>query len=146
VNGFLVDTNVLSEMTRIRPAPYVERWLQETDNEKLFVSVLSIAEILKGITRLPMSKRRSQLQEWLDNTLHPWFENRILPVTQPVAERLGRLAGERDARGLALSASDGLIAATALEHDLALVTRNVKDFGASALLSSTLGNSVNRQR
>ena len=92
------------------------------------LSVLSIAEILREITRLPASKRRNQLQQWLDETLRPWFEGRILPVTQPIAERLGRLAGERDLKGLTLPVPDGLIAATALEHGLTIVTRNVKDF------------------
>jgi toxin FitB len=128
VKGFLLNTNVPSEMTRIRPAPQVERWLDEADDSQLFLSVLSIAEILRAITRLPASKRRNQLQQWLDETLRPWFEDRILPVTQPIAERLGRLAGERDLKGLTLPVPDGLIAATALEHDLTIVTRNMKNF------------------
>jgi predicted nucleic acid-binding protein len=67
------------------------------------------------------------LQQWLDHTLRPWFAGRILPVTQPIAERLGKLAGERDSKAT-LPFGDGLIAATALEHDLFIVTRNVRDF------------------
>lgn len=128
MTGFLLDTNIPSEMTRPRPAPEVERWLDAVDDSALFISVVSIAEILRGVNRLPEGKRRTDLQKWLDETLRPWFEGRILPVTQPIAERLGRLAGERDRKGLVLPAPDGLIAATAAEHGLTLVTRNTKDF------------------
>jgi predicted nucleic acid-binding protein len=99
VNGFLLDTNIPSELTRPRPAPQVERWLHHADDDRLFLSVISLSEILRGIHRLPDSRKRLQLEAWLDGTLRPWFEDRILPVTQPIAERLGRLAGERDARG-----------------------------------------------
>lgn len=115
-------------MTRSRPAPQVEQWLDQVDDDALFLSVISLSEILRGITRLPESTRRTQLQTWLDEILRLWFEDRILPVTQSIAERLGRWAGERDSKGLTLPVPDGLIAATALEHDLTLVTRNVRDF------------------
>jgi toxin FitB len=128
VRGYLLDTNIPSEMTRPRPAPQVERWLDQVDDDALFLSVISLSEILRGITRLPANTRRIQLQTWLDETLRPWFADRILPVTQSIAERLGQLAGERDSKGLTLPVPDGLIAATALEHDLTLVTRNVRDF------------------
>src|SRR5450432_3834438 len=101
-------------MTRPRPAPQVEQWLEDVDDDQLFLSVLSVAEILRGIHRLPQNSRRLLLQQWLDDTLRPWFEGRILPVTLPIAERVGRLAGERDAKGLTLPFADGLIAATAL--------------------------------
>lgn len=117
-------------MTRSRPAPPVERWLDQVDDEALFLNVISLSEILRGITRLSESTRCTQLQTWLDETLRPWFEDRILPVTQRIAERLGRLAGERNSQGLTLLVPDGLIAATALEHNLTLVTRNVRDFAS----------------
>ena len=128
MRGYLLDTNIPSEMTRPRPAPQVERWLDQVDDNALFLSVISLSEILRGITRLPESTRRTQLQTWLDEILRLWFEDRILPVTQSIAERLGRWAGERDSKGLTLPVPDGLIAATALEHNLTLVTRNVRDF------------------
>ena len=128
VKGFLLDTNVPSELTYPKPAPQVERWLEEAEDEFLFFSVISLAEICKGIAKLPESKKRTQLQNWLDTTLRPWFAGRILPITEPIAERMGRWAGEGEARGKTIKTADGLIAATAHEHDLTVVTRNVKDF------------------
>ena len=128
MRGFLLDTNVPSELTYPLPAPSVEQWLAEVDEGQLFFSVISLAEICKGIAKLPDSKKRTQLQEWLDSTLRPWFAGRILPVTEPIAERMGRWAGEGEANGRTIKIADGLIAATALEHDLTLATRNVKDF------------------
>ncbi len=128
MNGFLLDTNVLSEITKVRPAVQVEQWLENTCESELYISVITLSEILRGIARLAESRRRTMLEQWLDNTLRPWFEDRILPVTQPVAERLGHLAGQQDALGFTIPIADGLIAATALEYELTLVTRNVKDF------------------
>jgi len=128
VNGFLLDTNIPSELTYPKPSPQVERWLEEVEDEQLFISVISLAEICKGIAKLPDSKKRTQLQEWLDNTLRPWFAGRILPITEPIAEQMGRWAGEGEVRGRTITMADGLIAATALEHHLTVVTRNVKDF------------------
>jgi predicted nucleic acid-binding protein len=128
LSGFLLDTNIPSEMTKPRPSPQLEQWLTDVDDDQLFMSVISLSEIIRGVTRQSDVRRRAQLQQWLDETLRPWFERRILPVTQPIAERLGRLAGERDSKGKTLPFGDGLIAATALEHDLTLVTRNVRDF------------------
>jgi predicted nucleic acid-binding protein len=128
VKGFLLDTNIPSEMTRPRPAAQVEQWLSDVDDDLLFMSVMSVAEILRGIYRLPESQHRANLQRWLDETLRPWFGGRILPVSPQIAERLGVMAGRRDAQGKTLPFADGLLAATALEHDLTLVTRNVRDF------------------
>ena len=129
MKGFLLDTNIPSELTYPRPAPQVEQWLGTINEGQLFFSVISLAEICKGIAKLPESKRRAQLQEWLDSTLRPWFAGRILPVTETIAERMGRWAGEGEVKGRIIKIADGLIAATALEHDLTVVTRNVKDFG-----------------
>jgi predicted nucleic acid-binding protein len=100
----------------------------EANDEELFFSVISLGEILKGITILPASKHRAGLQEWLDGTLRPWFEGRILPVTAPIAERWGVLSGECRLQGKQVKVADGLIVATALHHNLTIVTRNVKDF------------------
>jgi len=128
MTGFLLDTNVPSELTRPQSDPQVEKWLNDADDEQLYLSVVSLGEIFKGLTILPESKRRKQLQQWIEDTLRPWFNGRILPVTERIAERWGILAGERQLKGRRLTMADGLIAATALEHDLAVVTRNVPDF------------------
>ena len=82
-----------------------------------------------GITILPSGKRRDGIEEWLNETLRPWFEGRILPVTALIAERWGVLSGECRMKGKQIKVADGLIAATALQHRLIIVTRNVKDFG-----------------
>jgi predicted nucleic acid-binding protein len=74
MSGFLLDTNIPSELTRPKSAPQVERWLEKANDAELYFSVISLGEILKGITVLPASKRRDGLQEWLDGTLRPWFE------------------------------------------------------------------------
>jgi predicted nucleic acid-binding protein len=128
MKGFLLDTNIPSEMTRPRPESRVSRWLDDADDDQLYFSVVSLGEILSGVTVLRESKRRNQLQQWLDETLRPWFQGRILPVNEPIAERWGVLAGQRQLIGRPLKVADGFIAATALEHDLTVVTRNVKDF------------------
>lgn len=92
MTGFLLDTNIPSELTRPKSDPQVENWLDNADDDQLFFSVVSLGEIFKGITILPESKRRQQLQQWVDETLRPWFKGRVLPVTEAIAERWGILA------------------------------------------------------
>jgi toxin FitB len=128
MTGFLLDTNVLSELTRPKSDPQVEDWLTKADDEQLFLSVISLGEIFKGLTILPESKRRQQLQDWVEQTLRPWFDGRVLPISERIAERWGVLAGECQLKGKGLAVADGLIAATAAGHDLTLVTRDVGDF------------------
>jgi predicted nucleic acid-binding protein len=128
MSGFLLDTNIPSELTRQQSSSRVEQWLEDANDEDLYFSVISLGEILTGITVLPVSKRRDGLQNWLDDTLRPWSSGRILPVSDKIAERWGVLVGECRLKGKQVKVADGLIAATALEHDLVIVTRNVKDF------------------
>lgn len=92
------------------------------------LSAVTIGELRKGFPLLPASKRRTQLEQWFHDELTPRFGSRILPVTHAIADRWGILGAERQLRGAPLSTPDGMIAATALEHGLVLVTRNVKDF------------------
>ena len=89
MRGFLLDTNIPSELTRPQPQESVSQWLDNADDEQLYLSVISLGEILKGITILPTSKRRTELQQWLDGILRPWFGDRILQIDEPVAERWG---------------------------------------------------------
>jgi len=138
VTGFLLDTNVLSEFKRRgKPDPHVRSWLRATDPDLIWASVLSFGEIRKGIERLAVGKRRSELELWLGRDLDDWFEERLLPVTKKIAERWGVLSARALDQGTPVPNIDGLIAATALEHDLTLVTRNVKDF---ATLQVTIVN------
>ena len=127
MNGFLVDTNVLSELTRSQPDIRVVQFLQQSKSS-IFVSVLSVGEIRKGIASLPLGGKRTDLENWLEQEMTCWFGERLLPVTLAVAERWGDLAGEMKMAGRSRPVLDALIAATALMHDLTIVTRNVADF------------------
>ena len=128
--SFLIDTNVVSEVARARPDPAVLAWFEAVADQQLHLSVLSVGEMRKGIEKLPASKRRSQLAAWLDDELPAWFGPRLLPIDTAVADRWGRLLA---ASPRSLPAVDSLLAATALTHDLAIVTRNVADFDIPGL-------------
>jgi predicted nucleic acid-binding protein len=128
VNGYLVDTNIPSELTHDFPDDGVIAFLRRTPRDRVFLSVMTIGEICKGIALLPDSRRRTTLQTWLNTDVRTWYAGRILPVTEVVAERWGQLASAAKQRGLTLPVVDGVIAATALHHQLILVTRNTKDF------------------
>jgi predicted nucleic acid-binding protein len=130
VRGFLVDTNVLSEFSRRgEPDPRVKAWLKAAAPDSLYVSVLTLAEIRRGIELLGRSKRRNQLEHWLERELLDSFEPaNILPVTKAIGDRWAVLSALAQAKGIQPAVIDGLVAATALEHELAIATRNVKDF------------------
>jgi len=128
LNGYLVDTNIPSELTRDQPDPQVELFLNPAGKSAVYLSVLTIGEICKGIANLPPSRRRNELNDWLDYKVRPWFSGRTLPVTEQIAERWGHLAGAAKKHGMTLAVVDGIIAATAVHHRRTLVTRNVKDF------------------
>jgi len=133
VSGFLLDTNVISELVKPRREPKVASWIESTDERLLFLSVLTLGEIRKGIAVLPDAPRRVRLEAWLDSDLAVRFTDRILPVDQEVADRWGRLVAQASANGVDLPVIDGLLAASALHHDLTLVTRNTKDVAATGV-------------
>lgn len=127
MSGFLLDTNVISELIKPKPQPNVVRWVREADEDALFLSVLTLAEIRKGISLLPQSTRKSRLETWLEKDLPDRFSDRILPVTEQIADRWGLLAARAQSQGKPVHVIDGLLAATALDHNLIFVTRNVQD-------------------
>ena len=129
--SFLLDTNVVSEWVRPRPDTGVVAWLAEADEDRVFISVVTLAELRYGIERLTAGQRRRRLDEWLEDELPLRFEGRVLPIDAAIADAWGRLTASREARGRPIAVADAFIAATAEVHGLALVTRNVSDFEAT---------------
>ena len=127
MSGYLLDTNVISEMVKLRPEAKVVSWVQTTSEELLYLSVLTIGEIRKGIDSLPRSNKRGLLESWLANDLVLRFAGRILQVNLDIAERWGLISARSKIAGTPLAVIDGLMAATALHHNLTFVTRNTKD-------------------
>lgn len=124
MSGFLLDTNIISELVKPKPEANVTEWVENTDESLLYLSVLTFGEIRRGIAALPQSRRRATLEAWLDKDLRARFENRILVIDQEVADRWGLLTAAARNSGIVLPVIDGLLAATALEHNLTLVTRD----------------------
>jgi predicted nucleic acid-binding protein len=131
MSGYLLDTNCISEIVRSQPEPRLLDWMQAADESLLHLSVLTLGEIRKGVAGLPQSRRRTQLETWLEIDLRARFSGRILAIDGPIADRWGVLSGEAKRKGRALSAIDGLLAATALYHNLTIVSRNVSDFAST---------------
>ena len=125
MSGFLLDTNVISELVKPRPEANVTAWIEGTDESLLYLSVLTFGEIRRGISVLSQSRRRATLEAWLDKDLHARFEGRVLAIDDEVADRWGLLTAVARKSGFVLPVIDGLLAATALEHNLTLVTRDI---------------------
>jgi predicted nucleic acid-binding protein len=123
--SYLVDTNVLSELRRRDPDANVVRWLEGRPATTLYLSVLTLGELRKGIEALAEGARKRRLLDWLEVELPGFFTGRVLPVDARVADRWGYLVAQA---GRPLPAIDSLLAATALTHGLTLVTRNLRDF------------------
>jgi predicted nucleic acid-binding protein len=125
VSGFLLDTNIISELIKPRPEANVTTWIESTDESLLYLGVLTLGEIRRGIAALPQSRRQATLEAWLDKDLRARFEERILTIDQEVADRWGLLTAVARNSGIVLPVIDGLLAATALEHNLTLVTKDI---------------------
>ena len=127
--SWLVDTNVLSELSRRTPDPRVAAWLARHE-EMLWISVLTLGELENGLARVEEPSRRNRLQRWIRREVPDWFAGRVLPVDREIAVHWGRMLGKlRDP----MPAIDSLLAATALVHGLEIATRNVRDFKASGV-------------
>jgi predicted nucleic acid-binding protein len=121
---YLIDTNVISELRRRQPEPQVVQWFADRPAQQLFLSVLTLGEIRRGVERLPAGSRRDTLLQWLQEELPAFFAGRIVGIDGAVAHRWGCLLAKA---GRPLPAIDSLLVAQALTHDLVLVTRNLKD-------------------
>jgi len=127
MSGYLLDTCVFAEYSKPRPNGRVIDWIDSLDQDSQYISILSVGEMEKGIARLPSSKRRQSLETVLDGIITN-FERRILDLDVPILRRWGKMIGALELRGRVLPVADSLIAATALEHDLTIVTQNTRDF------------------
>jgi predicted nucleic acid-binding protein len=123
--SYLLDTNVISEFMKSTPNTKVVDWIESLPTEALHISVLTVGEIRKRVEKISDGKQRENLRVWLENELPRWFENRILPINLEVAKVWGRI---QHAVGRPVPAIDSLLAATALHHELRIITRNTKDF------------------
>jgi len=126
--SYLLDTTVISELVKKNPRKQVVDWINGQEESELFLSVLTIGELEKGIEKLPASTRKRKLLSWVRSDLRGRFGGRLLPIEIRVATRWGWIVGESEKRGKPLPVIDSLIAATALVHDLQIVSRNVYDF------------------
>lgn len=125
---YLLDTNVVSEWVRPRPDPNVVAWLADLDEDRVFLSVITLAELRHGIEILAQGRRRDHLLAWASDELPIRFEDRVLDIDRRVAEAWGGVMARARRAGVSLGTMDGFLAATAVVHDLAIVTRDVKDF------------------
>ena len=125
--SWLLDTCVVSELVRPRPKASVITWVRERDEGELFLSVITIGELEKGIAKRPDSARRAILEQWVRRELADRFRDRLLAIDSRAAVRWGAMVGASEARGQPLPVIDSLIAATSLQHDLIVVTRNTDD-------------------
>ncbi len=130
--SFLLDTCTISEPKQKQPNGRVLEWLDAQDQSKLFLSVLTIGEVRKGITRLESGRKKAELEKWLEK-LRTRFSRRILSLSEKTFLVWGRMYGEFERNGIVRPAFDSLLEATALEHDLIFVTRNVKNFQNSSV-------------
>ena len=126
--NFLLDTKAVSEWVKPQPNPGLIRWMASADEDRVFLSVISLAELRYGVERMAVGTRRSRLEAWLRDELPLRFEGRILPVDEDIAGAWGRTMSRSEALGRPMSVMDAFLAATAETHELTLVTRNVTHF------------------
>lgn len=126
--NYILDTNVISELVASRPNPKVIEWIQTVDSNQVYLSVIAIGEIKKGIEKLPDSDRKATLEHWLQEDLLAQFENQLLPIDEQTMLMWGKLVAQLETIGRPISAIDSLLAATTLQWGYILVTRNAAHF------------------
>ena len=129
--NFLLDTNVVSEWVKPHPNPLVVAWLADVDEDRVFISVVTLAELRHGVERMHDGARRQRIDAWLSHELPLRFEGRVLFIDDAVADAWGRVVAHRAAVGRPIDPMDAFIAAIARVHRLTLVTRNAADFEPS---------------
>ena len=133
--NYILDTCVISEMVKVKPDHHVIGWIRLQDEENLYLSVITIGEIQKGISKLADSqKKKEQLQNWLSKELRDRFKTRILEINYAAAKIWGKVLGDCEKRGIALPAIDSLIASQAILHNMTVVTRNISDMEPSGVM------------
>lgn len=126
--SFLLDTNVVSEWVKPRPDPGVVAWCASIDEDRTFISVVTLAELRHGIERLSMGRRRLRLEEWLQHELLSRFDCRIISIDAAIGDAWGKVVARADKNGQPANTMDAFLAATAELHQLTVVTRNIGDF------------------
>ena len=129
----LLDTCVISELVTKKPNPGVVDFVDGLDADEVFLSVITIGEIIKGIEKLPESSRKAELRDWLQNDLLARFQGKIIPLGTDIIVEWGVLTARLEAQGKPMPAIDSLIAATVLVEKMSLVTRNVGHFEATGV-------------
>ena len=130
---YLLDTCVISELVTKAPNPHVVRFIDSLEPDNVFLSVITIGEIVKGIEKLPTSKRKRNLHTWLQEDLLIRFDDKIFSLDINILTEWGKLTARAETAGKPMSAIDSLIAATVLAYELALITRNVGDFESAGI-------------
>lgn len=128
--NFLLDTNVVSEWVKPSPHAGVVAWLEQVDEDRVYLSVVTLAELRHGTERLADGQKRRQLERWLEHDLPLRFEKRILSIDPAIADACGKVVARSEAQGRPIGAMDAFLAATAEVHRLTLVTRNTSHFAA----------------
>lgn len=130
---YLLDTCVISELVAKQPNPKVLAWIDSVDPDGVFLSVITIGEIAKGVEKLPNSKRKQELTDWLENELLIRFQDNLIELDANILMLWGKIIARLELKGQTIPAIDALIAASALERGLILVTRNVSDFDGTGV-------------